>query len=84
METTAEIKVWAKCDPVPLDLPVRSNLAQQKLTRLGINTIALLNKTVNVALDVMLKLRDLLNREVESHDDEWMTTMQKLTITGRT
>ena len=84
METTAEIKVWAKCDPVPLDLPVRSNLAQQELTRLGINTIALLNKTVNVAPDVMLKLRDLLNREVVSHDHTWITTMQKLTITGRT
>ena len=84
VETTAEMKVWAKCDPVPLGLPVRSNLAQQEFTRLGINTIALLNKTVNVTPDVLLKLRDLLNREVESHDHEWMKTMQKLTITGRT
>ena len=48
-----------------MDLLVRSNLVQQELTRLGINSIALLNKTVNLAPDVMLELRDLLNREVE-------------------
>ena len=70
-------------DPVPLDLLVRSNLAQQELTRLGINSIALMNKTVNVAPDVMLKLRDLLDREVERHDHEWMEPMQRLTITER-
>ena len=51
---------------------------QQELTRLGINSIALLNKTVNVAPDVMQKVRDLLDREVESHDHEWMETMQRL------
>ena len=43
-----------------------------------------MNKTVNVAPDVMLKLRDLLDREVERHDHEWMETMQRLTITERT
>ena len=37
----------------------------------------------NVATKVMLKLRDLLDREVESHGHEWMETMQKLRITGR-
>ena len=56
----------AKCDPVPLDLLVRSNL------------------TVNVAPDVMRKLRDLLIREVEKRDHEWVETMQRLTITERT
>ena len=70
----------AKGDQVPLDLLVRSNLVQQELIRLGVNSIALLNKTVNVAPDVMLKLRDLLDREVEKHDHEWMETMQRLTI----
>ena len=34
------------------------------MTKLGNNIIALLNKRVSVAQDVMLKLRDLLNREV--------------------
>ena len=71
-------------DLVPLDLLVRSNLVQQELTRLGINSIALLNKTVNVAPDVMFKLRDLLDRDVERYDQEWMETMQRLIITERT
>ena len=65
-------------------LLVRSNLVQQELTRLGINSIALLNRTVSVAPDVMGKLRDLLDREVDRHDREWMETMQRLTITEKT
>ena len=83
VETAAEIKVLARGDPVPLDLLVRSNLVQQELTRLGINSIALLKRTVNVAPDVMGKLRDLLDREVDRHDREWMETMQRLTVTER-
>ena len=70
VETAAEIKVLARGEPVPLDLLVRYNLVQQELTRLGINSIALLNRTVNVAPDVMGKLRDLLDREVDRHDRE--------------
>ena len=73
----------ARGEPVPLDLLVRSNLVQQELTRLGINSIALLNRTVNVAPDVMGKLRDLLDREVDRHDRERMETMQRLTVTER-
>ena len=84
METAADIKVLARGEPVPLDLLVRSNLVQQELTRLGINSIALLNRMVNVAPDVMGKLRDLLDREVDRHDREWMETMQRLTVTERT
>ena len=84
METAAEIKILARAEPVPLDLLVRSNLVQQELTRLGINSIALLNRTVNVAPDVMGKLRDLLDMEVNRHDREWMETMQRLTFTEKT
>ena len=84
VETAAEIKLLARGEPVPLDLLVRSNLVQQELTRLGINSMALLNRTVNVAPDVMRKLRDLLDREVDRHDREWMETMQRLTVTERT
>ena len=84
VETAAQIKVLARGEPIPLDLLVRSNLVQQELTRLGINSIALLNRTVNVAPDVMGKLRDLLNREVDRHDSDWMETMQRLTATERT
>ena len=79
-----EIKVLARGEPVPLDLLVRSNLVQQELTRLGINGMALLNRTVNVAPDVMGKLRGLLDREVDRHDREWMETLQRLTVTERT
>ena len=84
VETAAEIKFLARGEPVPLDLLVRSNLVHQELTRLGINSMALLKKTVNVAPDVMRKLRDLLDREVDRHDREWMETMQRLTVTERT
>ena len=84
VETAAEIKVLARGEPVPLDLLVRSNLVQQELTRLGINSMALLNRTVNVAPDVMRKLRDLLDREVDRHNREWMETMQRLTVNERT
>ena len=84
VETAAEIKLLVRGEPVPLDLLVRSNLVQQELTRLGINSMALLNRTVNVAPDVMGKLRDLLDREVDKHDREWMEAMQRLTVTERT
>ena len=84
VETAAEIKVLARGKPNPLDLLVRSNLVQQELTRLGINSISLLNMTVNVAPDVMGKFRDLLDREVDRHDREWMETMQRLTVTEKT
>ena len=49
VDTAAEIKVFARGEPVPLDLLVRSNLVQQELSRLGINSMALLDRTVNVA-----------------------------------
>ena len=84
VETAAEIKPLARGEPVPLVLLVRSNLVQQELTRLGINSMALLNRTVNVAPDVMGKLRDLLDREVDRHDREWMETMKRLTVNEKT
>ena len=37
-----------------------------------------------MAPDVMGKLRNLLDREVDRHDREWMETMQRLTVTERT
>ena len=73
-----------KGDPVQLDLLVRSNLVQQELTRLGINRIEPLNNTVSVARDVMQKLRDLLDRDIEKLDHESMETMYRLTIPERT
>ena len=48
------------------------------------NSIALLNRRVNMAPDVMGNIRDLLDREVDRHDREWMETMQRLTVTEKT
>ena len=56
---------------------------QQEPTRLGINSIALLNRTVIEAPDVMGKLRDLLDREADRHDREWKETVQRLTVIER-
>ena len=68
VETAAEIQVLARGEP----------------TRLGINSIALLDRTVNVAPGVIGKLLGLLDREVDWHDCEWMEIMQRLTVTERT
>ena len=76
VETAAEIRVLLNSDPVALDLLVRSNLVQSV-------SIALLNKTMSVAPDVMLNLRHLLDREVERQDHEWMEIIQRLTITEK-
>ena len=53
-------------------------------TRLGINSIAMLNKTVNVAPVGMHKLRNLLDREVERQDHERMETMRRKNVTEKT
>ena len=40
------IKILSKKDPVPLDLLLSSNLVQQELSRMNINSLSLLDKTV--------------------------------------
>ena len=50
MEEAAEIKILSKKDPVPLDLLLRSNLVQQELSRMNINSLSLVDKTVQVTL----------------------------------
>ena len=79
-ESAVEIKVLAKGSPVSLDLLVRSNLVQQDFTRLVINSIALLNKSVSVARDVC-KSSAICLTDVERQDHEWVETMQRLIIT---
>ena len=64
VEKAAEIKILSKEDPVPLDLLLRSNLVQQELSRMNINSLSLLDKTVQVAPQVMRMLGGLLEREV--------------------
>ena len=46
VEKAAEIKILSKEDPVPLDLLLSSNLVQQELSRMKINSLSLLDKTV--------------------------------------
>ena len=49
VEKAAEIKILSKKDPVPLDLLLRSNLVQQELSRMNINSLSFLDKMVQVA-----------------------------------
>ena len=71
VEEAAEIKFLSKKDPVPLDLLLRSNLVQQELSRMNINSVSLLDKTVQVIPQVMRVLVGLWEREVIRVDPEW-------------
>ena len=62
VEKAAEIKILSKEDPVPLDLLLRSSLVQQELSRMNINSLSLLDKTVQVTPQVMRMLGGLLER----------------------
>ena len=67
-------------DPVPLDLLLRSNLVQQELSRMNINSLSLLDKTVQVTPQVMRMLGGLLEREVTRDDPEWTAAVASLTV----
>ena len=80
VEKAAEIKILSKKDPVPLDLLLRSNLVQKELSRMNINSLSLLDKTVQVLPQVMRILGGLLEREVTRDDPEWAAAMASLTV----
>ena len=80
VEKAAEIKILSKEDPVPLDLLLRSNLVQQELSRMNINSLSLLDKTVQVTPQVMRMLGELLEREVTRYDPEWTAAVASLTV----
>ena len=80
VEKTSEIKILSKEDPVPLDLLLRSNLVQQELSRMNINSLSLLDKTVQVTPQVMRMLGGLLEREVTRDDREWAAAVASLTV----
>ena len=65
---------------MPLDLLLRSNLVQQELSRMNINSLSLLEKTVQVTPQVMRMLGELLEREVTRGDPEWAAAMALLTV----
>ena len=80
VEKAAEIKILSKEDPVPLDLLLRSNLVQQELSRMNINSRSLLDKTVQVTPQVLRMLGGLLEREVTRDDPEWAAAVASLTV----
>ena len=80
MEKAAETKNLSKKDPMPLDLLLRSNLVQQELSRMNINSLKLLDKTVQVTPQVMRTLGELLERELRKDDLEWAAAMASLTV----
>ena len=75
-----EIKILSKRNPVPLDLLLRSNLVQQELSRMNINSLSLLDKTVQVTPQMMRMLGGLLEREVTRDDPEWTAVVASLTF----
>ena len=83
VEKAAEIKILSREDPVPLDLLLRSNLVQQELSRMNINSLSLLDKTVQVTPQVMRMLGGLLEREVTRDDPEWTAAAASLTVSEK-
>ena len=83
VEKAAEIKILSKDDPVPLDLLLRSNLVQQELSRMNINSLSILDKMVQVTPQVMRMLGGLLEREVTRDDPEWPAAMASLTVSEK-
>ena len=63
VEKAAEIKILSKEGPVPLDLLLRSNLVQQEISHMNINSLSLLDKTVQVTPQVMRMLGGLLEEK---------------------
>ena len=80
VEKAAQIKILSKKNPVPLDLLLRSNLVQQEISRMNINSLSLLDKTVQVTPQVMRMLGGLLEREMTRDDPEWTAAMASLTV----
>ena len=83
VEKAAETKILSKKDPVHLDLLLRSNLIQQELSRMKINSLYLLDKTGQVTPQVMRILGELLESEKTRDDPEWAAAMASLTVSKK-
>ena len=83
VEKAAEIKILSKKDPVPLNLLLRSNLVQQELSRMNINSLSLLDKMVKDTPQVMRMLGGLIEREVTRDDPEWAASVASLTVSEK-
>ena len=83
MGKAAELKMLSKKDPLPLYMLLRSNLDQQEISRININRLSLLGKTVHVTAEVMRILGGLLEKEVTRDDPEWAAAMTSLTVSEK-
>ena len=68
---------------MPLDLLLSSNLVQQELSSMNINSLSFLDKTVQVTPQVMRMLGGLLEREVTRDDPEWAAAVASLTVSEK-
>ena len=66
-----------------MDLLLRSNLVQQELSRMNINSLSVLDKTLQVTPQVTRMLGELLEREVTRDDPEWAAAMASLTVSEK-
>ena len=71
----ADIKILSRKVPVPLD--------QQELSRMNINSISLLDKTVSVTPQAMRMLGGLLERLLTRDDPEWVAAMASPTVSKK-
>ena len=69
--------------PGALGLLLRSNLVQQELCRMSVNSFSLLNKTLQATTQVNRMLGELLEREVTRDDPEWAAAMALLTVSEK-
>ena len=89
VEKAAEMKILSRKDPVPLHLLLRSNLVSQtwslkkELSRMNINILSLLDKTVQVTPQMMRMLGGLLERDVNKDDPEWAAAMASLSVSEK-
>ena len=66
-----------------MDLLLRSNLVQQELSLMNINSLSLLDKTMQVTPQVMRLLGGLLEREVTRDDPKWAAAVASLTVSEK-
>ena len=83
VEKAAEIKTRSKKGPVALDLLVCSNLVQQKRSRMNINSLLLLDKTMQVTPQLMRMLGELLEKDVTRDDPKYAAAMASLTVSEK-
>ena len=67
-----------------MDLLLPSNLVQQELSGMNINSLSLLDKMVQVAATELMRMLDeLLEREVTRDDSKWAAAMSSLTASQK-